>query len=334
MRNLIPMQPIGQGFNLLKTETSFEKDVTFNDISGVATFEITTESYKKTKAVKVTNIRFEYGEDAIFNFGSLLQKTIAETGIYTFSLALKSDKDVTLKADVYVNSALISNNELVAEISENEDYKIYAQTLTLTAGDALDVQFTIVGDDTKTGTCSVWIDALMLENDRKVSNYAYPISKQIAGVYDYNNNGGSQSFTGTDLKLNNTGLGTYTNKDFSLIDVAEIFNTTTNQFDFSKLNKGDIVRLRIDADLTTTTNNQIVSFYVRAGIGSGSEYSVSSSKMFLKSSGTHANEMNYIELYIGNDITKNYPAELKLTSDANCTILLNGFAIFVTKIKL
>lgn len=331
MRNLIKIQPIGQGFNLFKPETSLEKDVDFNDISSVATLEITTDSYKKTKAVKITNTEFERGTDAVFNFGTLLQKTIAETGVYTFSFALKSDQNVSLKADCYVNSALISDNELVAEILENENYKIFAQTLTLTAGDDLDVQFTIEGDDTKTGTCSVWLDALMLENDTKVSNYSYPISKQLTGVYDYNNNGGAQTFTGADLKLNNTGLGAYTNTEFRLIDVAEIFNTTTNQFDFSKLNKGDLVRLRIDADLTTTTNNQIVSFYMRCGVGSGSEYNVSSSKMFFKSIATHVNEMNYIDLYIGNDITKNYPAELKLTSDTNCTILLNGFAIFVSK---
>jgi len=151
------------------------------------------------------------------------------------------------------------------------------------------------------------------------------------GIYDYDSSLGSQSFTGTAIKLLNNGLGAFTNKIYALDGVSDLFNTTTNEFDFSSLSLGDKVDIRYDYQITTSSVNQESRIYLNIGVGSGSPYSINQDTSFFKTAGVHELSGANSFIYMGNLETLNFPAELMFTSDANATVILNGFVISVTK---
>jgi len=90
--------------------------------------------------------------------------------------------------------------------------------------------------------------------------------------------------------------------------------------------------LRIDVDIKTTTSNQHAKVSLELAIGA-TPYEISILDRDFKTATTHANITVSNFFYIGNEITKNYPAKLKFTSDASANITLNGFAVIVTKRK-
>lgn len=151
------------------------------------------------------------------------------------------------------------------------------------------------------------------------------------GIYDYNNTVGSQSFTSSDLKLLNNGLGVFTNKTYGITDVADLFNTTTSQFDFSGLSLGDKVEFRYDYTIVTSSINQESRLFLNLAIGSGDEYSINQDTSFFKTAGSHNLSGANSFIYMGNLSTLNFPAELMFTSDASATVTLNGFVVSVIK---
>lgn len=87
------------------------------------------------------------------------------------------------------------------------------------------------------------------------------------GFIDYSHSGTTQSYVSGDLKLLNDGAGAYTLKTFAPLGVTELWNTTTNQFDFTQLEIGDEVTIRTDGQATTTENNQIFGTKINMSIG-------------------------------------------------------------------
>jgi hypothetical protein len=151
------------------------------------------------------------------------------------------------------------------------------------------------------------------------------------GTYAYDNDNGAISYTGTPVKLLNNGLGVNTDKVYGLTGVTDLYNTTTNQFDFSGLNFGDKVDFRYDYILTTSAINQESRLYLNLGIGSTTPYSINQNTSFFKTAGLHNLSGTTSFIYIGNPETLNFPAELYFESDANADVELNGFVISVTK---
>lgn len=123
--------------------------------------------------------------------------------------------------------------------------------------------------------------------------------------------------------LTNNKLGTFTN----IAHLPEGITTAlyaSNQFDFSELSLGDMINIRQDIVVTTTTNNQVVKTRLRLGIGTASEFTVPFSDNQFKSQSSHAiNTFNGI--YIGSNDILNAPAQFELYSDANCSIVVNGW---------
>jgi hypothetical protein len=153
----------------------------------------------------------------------------------------------------------------------------------------------------------------------------------FVGVYDYNNTLSVQSFTGTPIVLNNNGAGANTNKTYKLQGIDDIFNTTTNEFTFNSLTLGDVFNIRVNLTITTSGANQEVDIYMNLAIGTGSNYQVSLGKRFFKTSGVHTISDIYNFIYMGNTDTKNNPAKIMFNSDANATVLVNGFSCVVNK---
>lgn len=159
------------------------------------------------------------------------------------------------------------------------------------------------------------------------------ITKCKDGWIDYNDSTTSStpiSFTGTPIKLTNDGLGLYTNKVYKPVGISDLWNVSNNQFDFTHLAIGDEIELRVSTEITTTSNNQEFTFYLDMAKGSVSNYHLKDGNYIYKSSGTYGIIFN-MKFYIGNEDTKNFPAELMFDSDANATIVVDGFYISIKR---
>lgn len=135
---------------------------------------------------------------------------------------------------------------------------------------------------------------------------------------------------GVPTVLTNDAAGPFTNTSHLPAGVTRVWNGATNQFDWSELSIGDTVDIRLDGTVVTTTPNQTFLITLVAGIGSGSEYSIPFAGAVTKSVGSvPASRFNGI--YIGNSETKDFPAELRITSDAAATVVVNGWYCRIIK---
>jgi hypothetical protein len=151
------------------------------------------------------------------------------------------------------------------------------------------------------------------------------------GSYNYQSTLGSVAFTGTPIKLSNNGAGSGTNKTYGLTGVADVFNTTTNQFDFSGLSLGDMVNIRYDYTITTSAVNQESNLYLSIGIGGASSTTRNQHDTFFKVAGAHPATVVASFLIVGDLGVLNFPTEIYFTSEANASVVLNGFLISVIK---
>jgi len=129
----------------------------------------------------------------------------------------------------------------------------------------------------------------------------------------------------TNKKLTNNGLGAQTNLTQAPYGVSTLFNTTTNEFDFSQLSIGDTLDLRVDLLLTTTSANQKYVVFLRVGEGSVAQYdlpifmgqikSISSDNRII---GNEPFSIDYQE-HIDN------PATLYILSDDDGSVKVNGW---------
>jgi len=129
----------------------------------------------------------------------------------------------------------------------------------------------------------------------------------------------------TNKKLTNDGLGAQTNLTQAPYGVSSLFNTTTNEFDFSQLSIGDTLDLRVDLSLTTTSANQKYLIFLRVGEGSVAQYdlpifsgqikSISSDNRII---GNEPFSIDYQE-HIDN------PATLYIISDDDGSVKVNGW---------
>lgn len=109
-------------------------------------------------------------------------------------------------------------------------------------------------------------------------------------------------------KLTNDTEGANTSTDQNPYGVSYVWDYATNQFNFSELEVGDTIDVRIHVQVTTTTSNQKVSMSAKFGIGSVSEFTNSIYENMFKSSGTH--EVSFVApFYMGSTYFTDYPAE-------------------------
>lgn len=151
----------------------------------------------------------------------------------------------------------------------------------------------------------------------------------LMGFYDYNHGGGTQSYTSGDLVLQNDGLGTSTNKLYKPEGLIEIFNTTTNRFDFSNLSLGDVVNIRLDLNLDIS-NNQVVHCRLNLGEGGGEYYIPFVSDRYYKTAG-NKRIVEFNSIYMGDTNTKDNPAYFSFSSDNGSTITVNGWYVNIFK---
>lgn len=154
----------------------------------------------------------------------------------------------------------------------------------------------------------------------------------VSGIEDQNATNTAISLSaGVYEPLDNNGLGPFTNTVHLPNGVdSPIWNTTTNQFDFSKLALGSFIVLRLDFDLTTTIGNTDLEIDMDFAIGDSGAYSVVLARRFFKNNRTYSSETLTMMFYIGDTPTKLNPAKLKVKTDSNSTLKLNGWSMGIT----
>ena len=156
-----------------------------------------------------------------------------------------------------------------------------------------------------------------------------PLPQSHGFVIDYSSSLPDVEYVTTNqhLKLLNDGIGIYTNKKYA--KQRELWNTSTNQFDFSNLKLGDDVSIRIDLNVTTMTDNQEINLIADIGcFPESGGYKMQFYKNTIKNKGKH-NIISIFNLYIGNDYIFKNPSELLFSSDNEAIVLLNGFYLSV-----
>lgn len=336
--------------NLLTPFCSFDDDFSWNTVTGGSNAVVSNSTTRKFEGLRALRVDFTGTSEIVFNSGGTEMNFIApKDGIYTMSARfLKELVDVT--SDINVSLYLFKNGissldyDLTANLYQSSGFidgvwNCYAQSINLLAGDVISFNFKANSDSIG---AHFYIDGLKLEyNDRQLlampAIYTRPEgtyvtnAKEYTGTWDYANTLTAQSFTGTSIYLNNNGLGTNTNKDYRLTAIPDIFDTINNSFDFSDLELGDRVDIRLDVTITTSSANQSCDINLELGIGS-TPYEISFLDREFKTATSHTFTVDGW-FYLGNTLTKDFPAKLKFFSDANATILVNGWAVNVIKRK-
>ena len=149
------------------------------------------------------------------------------------------------------------------------------------------------------------------------------------GFFDYND----LATTGTPiavtpgtspLALTNDELGAFTNKTYPPIGVTDVWDASGGVFDWSELSLGDTVDIRLDVDVITTSVNTEIKIDLHLGTGGGVYTIPWILETNFKTTGTHKlNRFNGI--YMGDINTRDNGGQFMITTDSNCTVVVNGW---------
>jgi hypothetical protein len=174
---------------------------------------------------------------------------------------------------------------------------------------------------------------LVSNGDGTTSWVAQPALSPLIGVVDYSDNATQTTpinvAANTPVYLTNDTLGAFTNRTYLPEGVTDVWDAALNQFDFNELSLGDVVDMRLDVEVVTTSANQDVKIALELGIG-GSAYEVPFINTSIKAAGTHPlNRFNSV--YMGDSNTLTNGAKFKITSDSAATVKVNGWYCKIIK---
>jgi len=128
--------------------------------------------------------------------------------------------------------------------------------------------------------------------------------------------------------LTNDGLGVDTNTTYLPIGgngITQLWDSSSNGFDFSDLEVGDMVDIRMDITMIIASNNTAVDVDLHMGSG-GSVVVPFISQQNFKSTGSFE-VIRYMGVYIGSTDVRDNLAQLKISADNNCTCTVHGWYI-------
>lgn len=172
-------------------------------------------------------------------------------------------------------------------------------------------------------------DALRDAFDKTNDNFTELYDRQRFGVYNYDNNLGTQALTAsTWTHALNDGLGANTILGGALSGV-DIYDTTTNNFDFADMSLYDTIDYRFDANITTTSVNQEVRVRLLLSVGTLNIPLTFVSNIF-KTAGTYP-LFGFIQSHIFTELVRTTPARFEVWTDASATLDVNGWAVKAIK---
>ena len=152
----------------------------------------------------------------------------------------------------------------------------------------------------------------------------------LTGFLVYNDSGTPIVHTGgVDTVLTNDELGAQTLKTFAPNGVTDIWNASSGLFDFSELSNGDMVDIRLNIEVVTSSANQEIEIDMELGIG-GFSYLIPFSHDVYKTTGTKI-EGGYEGIYMGDDNTRLNGARFVFKSTDDATITVSGWYCKIIK---
>ena len=125
------------------------------------------------------------------------------------------------------------------------------------------------------------------------------------------------------VDITNDGLAAFSSTLYAPVGVTDTWNTSTNRLDFTELPLGSKFSYHVDLEITTNSANQEVIIEVEIGLG-GVPLSLGVIQKQFKNVGTHkTNIHNFLVMLDLN--TRDNPAKLKIKSDGNLDVKVNGF---------
>ena len=186
-----------------------------------------------------------------------------------------------------------------------------------------------IGTVPNDGTGDPLRDAMDKTNDNFTELY------DRTGFFDYNDLATTATpiavTSGTSpLALPNDELGPFTNKTYPPLGVTDVWDAAGGVFDWTELSLGDLVDIRLDVDIITTVVNTEIKIDLSLGTG-GSAYNIPwILETNFKATGTHKlNRFNGI--YIGDTNTLNNGGQFMISTDSNCTFVVNGWYCRITR---
>jgi hypothetical protein len=157
-----------------------------------------------------------------------------------------------------------------------------------------------------------------------------PADNYSGGLLDYNDLGTTASpiavSADTATVLTNDELGAFTNKSYLPVGVTDVWVAGSDTFDWSELKLGDMIDIRLDIDVITTSVNTELKVDLVLAIG-GFSYPIPwVLETNYKTTGTHKINV-YNGVYIGDTNTLDNGARFEITSDSACTVVVNGWYV-------
>jgi len=149
-----------------------------------------------------------------------------------------------------------------------------------------------------------------------------------ADYEDVATTGSPIAVTASPTVLTNDGLGVDTNTSYLPVGgngITQLWNTSSSGFDFSDLEVGDMVDIRMDITMIIASNNTAVDVDLYMGSG-GSVVVPFISQQNFKSTGSFE-VIRYMGIYIGSEDVRDNLAQLKVSADNNCTCTVHGWYI-------
>lgn len=127
----------------------------------------------------------------------------------------------------------------------------------------------------------------------------------------------------------NDGQGPYSSAEYA-VPGTQLWNCTTNRFDFTGLELGDVIMIRLSGSVTTSAPNQAITINMVLGEGDANSYKISFIDTSYKTATAHSfNRFNAI--YMGNALTLENPAYFEIESDDPCSLVVEGWFTSVFK---
>ena len=162
-------------------------------------------------------------------------------------------------------------------------------------------------------------------------NTAINNNAQALGFIDYNDATGQISLTAeTWTDVPNDGAGAFTNKSHAPLGVDELLDVSTGYLDFSDLDLGDSVQVRIDFKVSPNVNNAKLQCRYVLGSGAG-EYALSVFEKRLDSGSgiDYDSDKGSFLIYMGDENTRGNPGKLQVKLSSAGTLTNAGVAIQV-----
>jgi hypothetical protein len=112
---------------------------------------------------------------------------------------------------------------------------------------------------------------------------------------------------------------------------SPLWNTTTNNFDFSSLKIGDIVELRVDL-LVDHAAAQELNVVIDLAVGTSSAYTLNVNHAYYKTADTNVPITAMFRMYIGDADTRDSIGRLRIQSLAAASVVVEGWLEVITSV--